>query len=53
MDVRHDTWNVRDLCGASSVTTGAREVAKQKLDLWGAQDVRGERGGDYALFLGD
>jgi hypothetical protein len=39
MDMRLGTWNTRNLYVTGSVTTGAREIAKQKLDLLGAQGV--------------
>jgi len=37
-DILLDTWNVRNLCRAGSLTAAARELARYKLDLVGAGD---------------
>jgi hypothetical protein len=38
-----DTWNVRSVCRSGFLTTGARELARYKLDLVGIQKVRWEK----------
>jgi hypothetical protein len=43
-DVRFSTWNVRSLCRSGSLPTVARELARYKLDLLGAQEVSWDRG---------
>jgi len=42
--MRFDTWNVRSLCRAGSLTEAARELASYKLDLVGVQ-VRWDKRG--------
>jgi len=37
--MRFDTWNVRSLYRAYSLTEAARELARYKLDLVGVQEV--------------
>ena len=44
-DMRFDTWNVRSLYRAGSLTAAARELARCKLDLVGVQEVRWDKGG--------
>jgi len=44
MDIRFGTWNVRSLYRAGSLTAAAKELAKCKLDLVGAQEVRWDKG---------
>jgi hypothetical protein len=44
MDVRFDTWDVRCLYGAGSLTTAAKEISKYKLDLMGIQEVKWDGG---------
>ena len=39
------TWNARSLHSAGSLTTAARELARCKLDLVDAQEVRWDKGG--------
>jgi hypothetical protein len=51
------TWNVRSLSRSGSLTAGARELARCKLDLVGVQGVRSDkrdtvRAGDYIFFYG-
>ena len=43
--MRFGTWNVRRLYRAGSLTTAARELTENKLDLVGVQEVMWERGG--------
>jgi len=43
--MRFGTWNVRRLYRSGSLTTTARELARYKLDLVGAQEVRWDLGG--------
>jgi exonuclease III len=55
--MRFDTWNVRSLYMAGSLTAAAREIARYKLDLVGVQEVRWDRGGmvragDYNFIYG-
>jgi hypothetical protein len=38
-DMRFGTWNVRSLCRAGSLSTVAGDVAKNKSDLVGVQEV--------------
>jgi hypothetical protein len=45
MDMRFGLWNVRSLYRAGSLMTVSRELARCKLDLVGAQEVRWEGGG--------
>jgi hypothetical protein len=52
------TWNVRSLHRSGSLKTTARELARYKLDLVGAQDVTWDKGatvrvGDYIFFMGE
>ena len=54
-DMRFGTWNVRSLYRAGSFTAAARELARNKLDLVGVQEVRWDRegtvrAGDYTFF---
>ena len=56
-DMRFDTWNVRSLYMAGSLTAAARELAKSKLDWVGVQQVRRDnrgtvRAGNYYYFYG-
>ena len=44
-DMRFGTWNARSLYRAGSFTAPARELARHKLDLVGAQEVRWDREG--------
>jgi exonuclease III len=55
--MRFGTWNVRSLYRSGSLMTVARELARYKLDLVGAQEVRWHKGGtiragDYTFFYG-
>jgi len=43
--MRFYTWNVRSLYRTGSLTEGARELARCKLDLVGGQEVRWDKGG--------
>jgi hypothetical protein len=45
MDMRFGLWNVRSLYRAGSLMTVSRELARHKLDLVRAQEVRLARGG--------
>jgi len=45
MDMRFGTWNVRTRYRAGSLRAAAKELARNKLDLVGAQEVRWEKGG--------
>ena len=54
--MRFDSWNVRRLYRAGSLTATARELARYKLDLVGVQEVRWDSGGrvraeDYIFFF--
>ena len=56
-DIVLGTWNVRSLHRAGSLTSVTRELARYKLDLVGAQEVRWDKGGtvragDYNFFDG-
>ena len=56
-EMKLDTLNVRSLYRSGSLTTLARELARCKLDLVGAQEVRWDkgrtvRGEDYIFFYG-
>jgi exonuclease III len=42
--MRFGTWNVRSLHMSGSVTTVARELARNKLDFIGLQGVRWDKG---------
>jgi exonuclease III len=51
------TWNMRSLYGSGSLMTVARELARQKIDLVGLQEVRWDKGrtvtaGDYTFLYG-
>jgi len=53
--MRFGTWKVRSLYRAGSFTAAARELARNKLDLVGVQEVRWDRegtvrAGDYTFF---
>jgi hypothetical protein len=53
--MRFGTWNIRSLHRVGSLTTAARELARNQLDLVGAQEVRWDKGGtvrarDYKFF---
>jgi len=37
--MRFSTWNVRSLCRLGTLTTVARELARYRLDLVGAQKL--------------
>jgi exonuclease III len=55
--MRFGTWNVRSLYRVGSLKTVSRELARYKLDLVGAQEVRWEGGGtkpagEYTFFYG-
>ena len=55
--MRVGTWNVRSLYRAGSLSAAARELARYKLDLVGAQEVRWDKRGtvredDYNFFCG-
>jgi hypothetical protein len=57
MDMRFGMWNVRSLYRAGPLMTASRELARNKLDLVGAQEVRWEGGGtepvgEYTFFCG-
>jgi hypothetical protein len=43
--LRFGIWNVRNLYRSSYLTTAARELAKYKLDLVGAPEVKWDKGG--------
>jgi exonuclease III len=43
--MRFDTWNVRSLYRAGSLTAAARKLARYQLDLVGVQEVRWDKGG--------
>jgi hypothetical protein len=43
-DIRFGTWNVRSLYRSGSPTTGAKELARDKLHLVGVQEVRWDKG---------
>ena len=43
--MRFDTWNVRSLYRAGSLTKAAKELARYKLDLVGVQEVMWDKGG--------
>jgi len=56
-DVSLGKWNVRSLYSAGSLTAGARELARFKLDILVVQEVRWDkwgtvRAGDYSFFYG-
>jgi len=55
--MRLGAWNVRSQNGSGSLTAGAVELPRYKLDLVGVQDVRCDkrgmvRAGYYILFYG-
>jgi len=55
--VRFGTWNVRSLYRSDSLTAAVRELARYKLDLVGAKEVRWDKRGmvrarDYNFFYG-
>jgi len=57
LDMKFDTWNVRSLYRAGSLTAVARKLARHKLDTVGVQEVRWDKGGtvraaDYNFFRG-
>ena len=43
-DMRADTWNVRILYRAGSLTAAARELSRHKLDLLGCRGLGGTQG---------
>jgi hypothetical protein len=45
MDIRFDTWNVRSMYKAGSLTVVGEEISKYKLYLVGVQEVRWDGGG--------
>ena len=54
---RFGTWNVRSVYRAGSLTAGAMELARYKLDMVGVQEIGWDRGGtvragDYNFFNG-
>ena len=56
-DIKVGTWNVRSLYRAGSLMVAARELARYKLDIVGAQEVRWDKGGTvragvYNFFYG-
>jgi len=56
-DMRFGTWSVGSLFRAGLFTAAARELARNKLDLAGVQEVRWDKGGtvragDYNFFYG-
>ena len=44
-NLRFGTWKVRSLYKSGSLTTVARELARNKLDLMGVQEVSWDKGG--------
>ena len=44
-DMRIDTWKVRSLYTTGSLTAVARELARDKLDLVGVQEITWEKRG--------
>jgi hypothetical protein len=40
----NDTWNVRSLYRAGSLTVAVGELARYKLDLVGVQEIRWDKG---------
>jgi len=53
--MRFGTWNERSLYRSRSLITVARELARYKIDLVGAREVRWDKGGtgragDYIFF---
>ena len=44
-DLRFGTWTVRSLYRSGYLTTAARELARYKLDLVSAPEVRWDKGG--------
>jgi len=56
--MRFNTWNVRSLYRAGSLTAAAWELARYKLNLVGEQEVRWDKGvtvrtGDYNFSCGN
>jgi hypothetical protein len=56
--MRFNTWNVRSLHRAGSLTSAARELARYKLDLVGVHQLRWDKGdtvraGDYNFSCGN
>ena len=56
-DILLGTWNIRSLYRPGSLMAAARELARYKLDLVGAQEVRWEKegtvkAGDYSFSMG-
>ena len=56
-DMKFGTSNIRSLYRSGSFTTASRELARYKLDLVGAQEVRWDKGDkvrarDYNFFYG-
>jgi hypothetical protein len=45
--MRFGTWNVSSLYRSGSLTAAARELARFKLDLLGAQQVRWDKGSTW------
>ena len=43
--MRFGKWNVRSLYCSGSLTTAARELARNVLDLVGVKEVRWDKGG--------
>jgi len=43
--MRFGMWNVRSLYWSGSLTTAARELARNVLDLVGVKEVRWDKGG--------
>jgi exonuclease III len=55
--MRFDTWNIRSLHRAGSLTAAARDLERYKFDLVGVQKVRWDKEGtvgpeDYNFFYG-
>jgi hypothetical protein len=53
MDMSFGTWNVRSIYRSDSLKIISRELAKYKLDLVGAQEVRWDMADNYTLFYGN
>jgi len=56
-EIKVGTWNVGSLYRAGSLKAAARELARNKLDVVGVQEVRWDKGGtvragDYNFFYG-
>lgn len=51
MNMKHGTWNIRSQYLSGSLKTGARLLARYRLDLVGVQEVKWDkvRAGDFFL----